>query len=253
MRTYTIASALTTLFFALSAVNAAPVAEADAEPGVHIILERDASLPVHLQEKRQNVVTITVAGPRGGHTHTFTRTRTHHHTHTGSDNAGYTPAADYAPAPAPAPAPDPAPAPPPAPAPAPAPKGHKSSNGGSSSSYTPDTSSSDTSDSSSDSSSDSGAPDADAQTMLDSHNTFRAQNQAGPLTWSSTLADYAQQHASGCVFEHTGGPYGENLAAGYGSIEASIEAWYDEQSEYSFSDPGFSVSSFVKKSLLTVF
>src|SRR5271170_3872455 len=105
MRTYTIASALTTLFFALSAVNAAPVAEADAEPGVHVIVERDGSLPVHLQEKRQAVVTITVAGPHHGHTHTFTRTRTHHHTHT--DQPQYTPP----PAPAPAPAYAPAPAP----------------------------------------------------------------------------------------------------------------------------------------------
>jgi len=30
------------------------------------------------------------------------------------------------------------------------------------------------------------------------------------------------------------------LAAGYGSIEASIDAWYEEISDYSFSDPGFS-------------
>lgn len=79
--------------------------------------------------------------------------------------------------------------------------------------------------------------------MLDAHNTYRAQNQAGPLTWSTTLASYAQEHASGCVFEHTGGPYGEKLAAGYGSIQASIDAWYDEQSEYNFNDPGFSEST----------
>jgi uncharacterized protein YkwD len=83
--------------------------------------------------------------------------------------------------------------------------------------------------------------------MLDTHNTYRAQNQAGPLTWSTTLASYAQENAAGCVFQHTGGPYGENLAAGYGSIEASIAAWYEEQSDYNFNDPGFSVSSLLQE------
>ena len=83
--------------------------------------------------------------------------------------------------------------------------------------------------------------------MLDTHNQYRAMNQAGPLTWSTTLAAYAQQHASGCVFEHTGGPYGENLAAGYGSISDSIAAWYDEISDYNFNDPGFSVLSLISK------
>lgn len=79
--------------------------------------------------------------------------------------------------------------------------------------------------------------------MLDVHNQYRAMNQAGPLTWSSTLADYAQQNAASCVFQHTGGPYGENLAAGYGSISDAIGAWYNEISDYNFNDPGFSVSS----------
>jgi hypothetical protein len=37
------------------------------------------------------------------------------------------------------------------------------------------------------------------------------------------------------------GPYGENLAAGYGSVSASIDAWYNEINQYSFSNGGFSV------------
>ena len=32
--------------------------------------------------------------------------------------------------------------------------------------------------------------------------------------WNETLAEFGEDVASGCVFEHSGGPYGENLAAG---------------------------------------
>ena len=37
------------------------------------------------------------------------------------------------------------------------------------------------------------------------------------------------------------GPHGENLAAGYPSASAAVDAWYGEISDYDFSNPGFSV------------
>lgn len=39
--------------------------------------------------------------------------------------------------------------------------------------------------------------------MMNSTNTYRALYGASAVTWSSTLAAYAQNAANGCVFEHT--------------------------------------------------
>ena len=44
--------------------------------------------------------------------------------------------------------------------------------------------------------------------VLNGHNDFRASHGASPLSWDNTLADYANNQASRCVFEHSGGPYG---------------------------------------------
>ncbi len=90
---------------------------------------------------------------------------------------------------------------------------------------------------------------ADAQALLDSHNRARARHCAGPLTWSPQLAQVAQQWASslrdqGCKFGHSGGRYGENLAAGTtGTLdgEAVTAMWYDEVREYAFPNGGFSM------------
>ena len=76
--------------------------------------------------------------------------------------------------------------------------------------------------------------------VLSSHNQYRSLHSASALTWDDTLASYAQQHASSCVFQHTGGPYGENLAAGYSSGSASVDAWYAEGAQYSYADGTFS-------------
>ncbi|KAI9498220.1 CAP domain-containing protein, partial [Zychaea mexicana] len=75
---------------------------------------------------------------------------------------------------------------------------------------------------------------------LELHNSYRAKHSAPALTWSDTLASYAQDWADGCVFEHSQGKYGENLAMGYGDWEKAINAWYDEVSDYDFSNPGYS-------------
>lgn len=83
-----------------------------------------------------------------------------------------------------------------------------------------------------------------ANTLLSEHNKKRALHKdTSALSWSSKLADYAQSYAdkydcSGNLV-HSGGPYGENLALGYGEA-GSVDAWYDEISSYDWSNPGFS-------------
>ena len=79
--------------------------------------------------------------------------------------------------------------------------------------------------------------------VLNSTNMFRKQHDASPLSWNETLAEYAASHASGCVFAHTHGPYGENLAAGYEDIEAAVDSWGNERDSYNFADGGFSMST----------
>jgi len=81
---------------------------------------------------------------------------------------------------------------------------------------------------------------SDIDQYLSAHNTIRAQKGAVALVWDDTLANYAQQWANGCKFQHSGGPYGENLAAGTGSgfdIPAAIKLWTDEESQYDPNNP----------------
>ncbi|KAL3235048.1 Uncharacterized protein RNJ44_02836 [Nakaseomyces bracarensis] len=83
-----------------------------------------------------------------------------------------------------------------------------------------------------------------ASSMLNEHNVKRALHQdTNALTWSDELAAYAQNYAdnydcSGNLV-HSGGPYGENLALGYTAV-GSVDAWYDEISQYDYANPGFS-------------
>jgi pathogenesis-related protein 1 len=88
----------------------------------------------------------------------------------------------------------------------------------------------------------------DAQALVDAHNRVRAKHCAPALTWSPKLAQVAQQWANalrdkGCAFGHSGGRYGENLAAGTSGVldaEEVVKMWYDEISQYKFSGGGFS-------------
>lgn len=89
------------------------------------------------------------------------------------------------------------------------------------------------------------------QTMLAEHNKDRAQHCAPPLSWSPQLAQVAQTWANslrdrGCLFEHSRGSYGENLAAGTtGALppEAVVAMWYDEVAKYRFPDGGFGMDT----------
>lgn len=83
--------------------------------------------------------------------------------------------------------------------------------------------------------------------VLNSTNTYRAQHNATALLYNTTLASFAQSYldtgvgpGDTCTFEHSGGPYGENLAIGYPTVEAGIEAWGDEREEYDFGRGRFS-------------
>ncbi|KAF9284212.1 CAP domain-containing protein [Linnemannia elongata] len=40
--------------------------------------------------------------------------------------------------------------------------------------------------------------------------------------------------------QHSGGKYGENLAAGYKDFKTGIDAWYNEVSKYNYGSGGFS-------------
>lgn len=53
--------------------------------------------------------------------------------------------------------------------------------------------------------------------------------------------DYAKKFDCNNVqLIHSGGPYGENLAAGYAGGKDPVNAWYDEIKEYDYLNPGYS-------------
>ena len=52
------------------------------------------------------------------------------------------------------------------------------------------------------------ASDSIKEEALNAHNSFRALHGADALTWDETLVKYAANWTSGCVFEHSNGPYG---------------------------------------------
>lgn len=91
----------------------------------------------------------------------------------------------------------------------------------------------------------------DPAAWLDAHNRYRAKHCAAALTWSPRLAEVAQRWANalrdrGCQFGHSGGNYGENLAAGtQGTLDpvAVVKMWYDEIAQYRFPDGGFSMET----------
>lgn len=114
----------------------------------------------------------------------------------------------------------------------------------SSSSSTKQTKSSTSSSTSAQQSSTSTASSGFASTILKAHNDKRALHKdTSSLTWSDELASYAQAYAdkydcSGTL-THSGGKYGENLAAGYDAA-GSVNAWYDEIKDYDYSNPSYS-------------
>lgn len=78
--------------------------------------------------------------------------------------------------------------------------------------------------------------DAFTSAVLNSTNFYRTEHNASDVTWNTTLEEFAVDYLdeNGCEFEHSGGPYGENLAWGYPNATASVEAWGDERDDYNF-------------------
>lgn len=101
--------------------------------------------------------------------------------------------------------------------------------------------------SSSDGSSGSGEPDA-VKGITAAHNMVRANvNPAAAtpipdLQWDDALGDVAQAYAEGCVFEHSMGPYGENLFASTNATppESVVQDWASEVAAYDYASNGCS-------------
>ncbi|KAJ4848743.1 hypothetical protein Tsubulata_020458 [Turnera subulata] len=79
------------------------------------------------------------------------------------------------------------------------------------------------------------------QDYVDAHNSVRAEVGVGPIAWNDTIAAYAQKYANSriekCELKHSYGPYGENIAKGYGNLNGvdAVEMWASEKPNY---DPG---------------
>ncbi|KAF2684655.1 PR-1-like protein [Lentithecium fluviatile CBS 122367] len=76
--------------------------------------------------------------------------------------------------------------------------------------------------------------------VMNVSNTYRKQHNATALAWNGSLAEGAAEWSERCVFEHSGGPTGENLSSGYRNASASIIAWGHERVDYDFKKGGFS-------------
>jgi recyclin-1 len=77
--------------------------------------------------------------------------------------------------------------------------------------------------------------------ILNSTNFYRYEHNATALSWNASLASYAQSWASRCQWQHSGGPYGENLASGYPDVTDAVDGWGNERAQYNFQQPtGFS-------------
>ncbi|KAL2490887.1 CAP superfamily protein [Abeliophyllum distichum] len=78
------------------------------------------------------------------------------------------------------------------------------------------------------------------QDFLDAHNKARAEVGVQPLVWNHTVADYALNYAhkryGDCNLEHSQGPYGENLAEGWGKLSSvdAVNMWVGEKSCYDY-------------------
>ncbi|KAL0348288.1 UNVERIFIED_CONTAM: Basic form of pathogenesis-related protein 1 [Sesamum angustifolium] len=84
-------------------------------------------------------------------------------------------------------------------------------------------------------------PQSSPQAFLDAHNRARAQVGVPPLVWNETVAkyalDYAHKRYGDCEMEHSQGPYGENLAEGWGTLSGTdaVGMWVSEKSCYDYS------------------
>jgi len=76
--------------------------------------------------------------------------------------------------------------------------------------------------------------------ILAATNFYRSEHGTAALKWNDTSAKFALNWSQGCVFQHSGGPTGENLAAGYSNASAAVDGWGLERESYNWAKPGFS-------------
>lgn len=76
--------------------------------------------------------------------------------------------------------------------------------------------------------------------ILNRTNFYRGEHDASDVRWNQTLEKFASDYLdSTCEFEHSGGPYGENLAIGCSNATSCVEAWGNERDMYDFDNPRF--------------
>ncbi|KAH8519824.1 hypothetical protein H0E87_001317 [Populus deltoides] len=78
------------------------------------------------------------------------------------------------------------------------------------------------------------------QDYLNAHANARAQVGVGNIVWDNNVAAYAsdcvKRLTGDCGLVHSGGPYGENLAASSGDLtsSAAVKLWVDEKPKYDY-------------------
>lgn len=78
------------------------------------------------------------------------------------------------------------------------------------------------------------------QDYVAAHNKVRTPIGLKPLTWNTTLVQYAQNYANqrsvDCELIHSDGPYGENLAEASWDLTAAeaVQMWADEKPFYNY-------------------
>ncbi|KAH9812083.1 secreted protein [Melampsora americana] len=84
---------------------------------------------------------------------------------------------------------------------------------------------------------------ADQKRWLDAHNKVRATYKVSPLVWNDQITPAAKSEVQTCIYDHSSGPYGENLAAGEPNIESVVSDWVngpEENLAYNPANPMYS-------------
>lgn len=102
------------------------------------------------------------------------------------------------------------------------------------------------------------SPSLFAASILNTTNLYRWEHSSPFLYWNSTLAAFAQNYSTQCIWQHSTengfAPasqtedlalrYGENLARGYSNVTAAVQAWGDERLLFSFGSDAANYTGF---------
>ncbi|KAI8077226.1 CAP domain-containing protein [Gilbertella persicaria] len=87
-----------------------------------------------------------------------------------------------------------------------------------------------------------GSGDIKSQALA-AHNKYRSKHHVPNVKWSTKLSNHAQTVTDSCVWGHSMKGTGQNIAYGYKSMEAVVDAWYNEVKNYNYKNGGFSSST----------